>query len=94
MTDAQAVVALGGMFTGIVVTIAIVWGIVHGIRAHANGRQLPDPAVDRELTALRDQMDSMQQQLHETHERLDFTERLLARQHQAEQLPGSGGSAR
>jgi hypothetical protein len=48
---------------------------------------LADPALDRELTALRDHMDAMQQQLHEAQERLDFTERLLAQQRTPEQLP-------
>ncbi|MGH7591400.1 MAG: hypothetical protein ACREL2_08155 [Gemmatimonadales bacterium] len=37
-----------------------------------------DPAVDAEIDALRFQVEDLRQALSETHERLDFTERLLA----------------
>lgn len=37
-----------------------------------------DPALDSEVDALRFQVEDLRQALAETHERLDFTERLLA----------------
>ena len=62
--------------------------VVQGLRAQANARgRLADPALDQELTALRDHMDAMQQQLNEAQERIDFTERMLAQQRTPEQLP-------
>jgi hypothetical protein len=44
---------------------------------------LPDPAVYEELERLRSEMT-------ELHERLDFTERLLAKASERVQLPGAG----
>jgi len=43
----------------------------------------PDPAVYEELQHLRSEMA-------ELHERVDFTERLLAKAREREQLPGAG----
>ena len=88
MDPRETIVAIGGMITGIIVVSAIVWGVVQGLRAQANASsRLSDPALDQELTALRDHMDAMQQQLNEAQERIDFTERLLAQQRTPEQLP-------
>ncbi len=88
MDPRETIVAIAGMITGIIVVSAIVWGVVTGLRAQANARgRLSDPALDQELTALRDHMDAMQQQLNEAQERIDFTERLLAQQRTPEQLP-------
>ncbi len=78
MDNAEALVAIFGMLTGIVVTGAIVWGVVQGIK-HRYGGQLADPALGGEVAALREQVDHLQQQLVEVHERIDFTERLLTR---------------
>lgn len=80
MEPAEAVVALGGMLTGLLTTSIIAWAIVQGLRARAQGQAGNIPRhVEEELVALRDQVDAMQHQLAETHERLDFTERLLTR---------------
>lgn len=47
----------------------------------AQGRSnLPAPATDSRLAALEEEMTEVRRQLEETHERLDFTERLLAQQ--------------
>ncbi len=90
MDPRETIVAIAGMITGIIVVSAIVWGVVTGLRAQANARgRLSDPALDQELTALRDHMDAMQQQLNEAQERIDFTERLLAQSRAPEQLPRS-----
>lgn len=80
MDPGQAIVALGGMLTGLLTTGIIAWAVVHGLRARAQGQAGSIPRqVEEELMALRDQVDAMQQQLIETQERLDFTERLLTR---------------
>ena len=40
-----------------------------------------DPAAGTRLAALEEEMATVRHQLEEAHERLDFTERLLAQQH-------------
>lgn len=88
MTEADAIVAIAGMITGIIIVSAVVWGVLQGIRVQANAKsRLPDPALEREMSALRDHVDAMQQQLNEAQERIDFTERMLAQQRAPDQLP-------
>jgi hypothetical protein len=55
--------------------------IAERIRGRADSQ--PDPAVYEELERLRSEMA-------EIHERVDFTERLLANAREREQLPGAG----
>jgi hypothetical protein len=86
-----------GMATGVITTGLFFWGIVQvsrsqigtavarWIQSHAKG----DPDLMGELLQLREQVDLMQQQLVETQERLDFTERLLTRGQRAP--TGAGG---
>ena len=50
--------------------------IVTSARANAQ-----DPEIGDRLAALEDEVATVRRQLEETHERLDFTERLLAQQH-------------
>ncbi|MEO8636388.1 MAG: hypothetical protein ABI587_14030 [Gemmatimonadales bacterium] len=91
MSESEAIVAIAGMLTGIIITSAIVWGVVQGLRAQANARhRLPDPGLEQEMSAFRDHLDAMQQQLNEAQERIDFTERLLAQQHSPDQLSRGG----
>ena len=49
-----------------------------GTRILGGGVVGTDPAVESEIEALRFQVEDLRQALSETHERLDFTERLLA----------------
>lgn len=80
-----------GMITGIVTTGLFFWGVVQmarspigqalarriqGRHAEADGELLAD------MAAMRDQMEYLQQQVTETQDRLDFTERMLAQQRQ------------
>ena len=44
--------------------------------------------------AILDELESVRQELGEVQERLDFTERLLARQREAERLPAGGSAAK
>ncbi len=86
MNNSEALVAIFGMVTGVLITWGIAWGVVRGIKewrgAGASGRALED-----EVAALRDHMEQLQQQLIEAHERMDFTERLLSQARAPEQLP-------
>ena len=85
-----------GMLTGIVTTGLFFWGVIQVARSpigQALGRRIlgrhghtEDPELLAEVAALRDQVDTLQQQLIETQERVDFTERLLARGRQTNQL--------
>jgi hypothetical protein len=74
----EALIPIFGMLTGTVMTGAVVWGIVQIVRIRTHGSQ-STPELAGEVAALRDQVDSLQQQLLETQERIDFTERLLTR---------------
>jgi hypothetical protein len=94
----EELIPLFGMMTGLVITGLFFWGIVQlsrGPVGQAIGRRLQgrhaqaDPELAAEVAALRDQVDNLQHQLLETQERVDFTERLLARGRQADQIaPG------
>ena len=85
-----------GMITGVLITGLLVIGVVRVMQspvgiALARKIQGGVPEADEELRAevtyLREQVEECQRQLGETHERLDFAERILSRQKQA-QLPG------
>lgn len=86
-----------GMITGVLVTGLLVIGVVRvmqspvGIalaRKIQGGTPDGDEELRAEVTYLRDQVEECQRQLGEAQERLDFTERILSRQNQA-QLPGA-----
>jgi hypothetical protein len=84
----EGLIPIFGMLTGVLVTGAIVWGVVQGLKYRYGGR-LADPALAGEVAALRDQVEQMQHQLAEAQERIDFTERLLSQSRTPEQLPRS-----
>jgi hypothetical protein len=86
-----------GMVTGIITTGLFFWGVVQLARGpvgqalarRIQGRHgVADADLQADMLAVRDQLDFMQQQLSETQERLDFTERLLAQHRQG--LIGEG----
>jgi hypothetical protein len=54
------------------------------VKMRASSRVLPAP--DNETGELRQAFDAMQHRLGELEERLDFTERLLTKQHEADRL--------
>ncbi len=58
--------------------------IAHAIRVNAGNA---DEGLEAEVQELRVGLEDVRHQLAETQERLDFTERLLARQRVPEQLP-------
>ena len=61
--------------------------IAHAIRVNATDEDEVTPELREELAELRREMETVRQELAETHERLDFTERLLAQQRTPDQLP-------
>ena len=62
------------------VAAILVYGAVKiaNIQAQARGRAATDPEADARLQAVERELGSLRQELGEVHERLDFTERLLA----------------
>ncbi len=60
--------------------------IAHSIRARAGGGDVQELRI--ELTEMRQELDQVRQELLETHERLDFSERLLAQGRAPDQLKG------
>ena len=89
-------VPIFGMITGVLITGLLVVGVVRvmhspvGValaRKIQGGLPEPDEELRTEVTYLREQVEDVQRQLGEAQERLDFAERILSRQKQA-QLPG------
>lgn len=87
-----------GMLTGALITGLMAWGVVQiarGPLGQALARRIQgshgsaDSELFAEMQQLREQVDQLQQQLIETQERVDFTERLLAQGRTPERLPGS-----
>jgi len=86
-----------GMITGTLMTVGLIFGVVKlmqgpvGIaisrRIHGHGG---DDDLRNEVAMLRDHVEQLQQELGEAQERIDFTERLLARGSEAGRLPGAG----
>lgn len=95
----DAFIPIFGMLTGLTITGLFFWAgvqvfrgpIGQAIARRINGRAGDPlaPEVVEELRRLSDQVDVLQHQLAETQERVDFTERLLARARAPEALPRS-----
>lgn len=94
----ETLVPIFGMVTGIITTGLFFWGIVQigrGPVGQALARRIqgrhgnPDSELLSEVNQLRDQVDMLHQQLIETQERVDFTERLLSKGRAPESLPRS-----
>lgn len=97
MGDPEVIVPVFGMITGILTIGFMSWGLVRvasGPVGQALARRVQGRHADGDMAgdveALREQVEVLQQQLAETQERVDFTERLLARQERG-QLPGGNG---
>jgi len=56
---------------------------VSKIKAQAGFASSPDPQTARRLDAMENELEALRQEMGETQERLDFTERLLAQQREA-----------
>ena len=93
---AGEMIPLFGMVTGMVMTVAVIFGLVQltkGPVGQALARRIQGRAADRdgevrmELAELRDQVDALRGTLEETQERLDFAERMLSQGRPLDRLP-------
>lgn len=93
---AGQLIPMFGMVTGMVMTVAIIFGLVQLTRGpvgQALARRIQgrggnaDGEVQMELAELRDQVDAIRGTLEETQERLDFAERMLSQGHSLDRLP-------
>ena len=83
----EQLIPIFGMITGVLITGGLIFGVVKvmhspvgiALARKIQGRSADDDDLRAEVGYLRDQVEDMQRQLGETQERLDFTERLLAR---------------
>ena len=62
--------------------------IAHAIRVNASDELEGGGELPEEVAALRREVEQIRLELAETHERLDFTERLLAQGRSPDKLPG------
>jgi Tfp pilus assembly protein PilO len=72
-------------------TVIILWPLMRALGRRLEGRRVADPALMQELESLRErvaELESHQERLAELEERVEFSERLLARAR--EQSPPSG----
>jgi len=58
------------------------------LKAESQRVALPSPETDARIAQLEDEVHSLRQELAETQERVDFTERLLAKRSEGPQLKG------
>lgn len=96
----SGLVPIFGMITGVLTTGLFFWGIVklaqsqvgaalaRRIQGHSAGAEF-EAEFTAELSYLREQVDSLRNELTETQERLDFAERMLAKGRTPERLPGT-----
>jgi hypothetical protein len=63
------------------VVAILAFAVIKVARIITQRPSIQDPDTGARLAALEDEMATVRHQLEETHERLDFTERLLAQQH-------------
>jgi hypothetical protein len=92
-------IPLAGMFTGLLITVAAIWGtvrVVHGPLGQAlaqrlRGRGASDADVSGEMAQLRGQVDQLRRELEETQERVDFAERLLSQRPPTAVISGPEG---
>lgn len=89
-------IPLMGMFTGLIMFVAAAFAVVRiaqgqigqAIARRIHGKGAADPEVRQEIEELRDQVTLLEHRLAENEERLDFTERLLARGKEATRTDG------
>jgi hypothetical protein len=73
-----------GVFIPIAAILA--WGAVRIVTIQAQHKKGDDPETSDRLHALENEVGSLRQELGETQERLDFTERMLSQQRPPERL--------
>lgn len=81
------------VFLGLLATTIILWPIMRAFARRLEGKGAIDPALHAEIEQLQQRMgevDGLQQRVAELEERIDFTERMLARAQAPAALPGEG----
>lgn len=89
-------IPLGGMLTGLLITVAGIWGGVRiaqgplgqAVAHRLRGRGSDSAELGGEVAELREQVDLLRRQLEETQERMDFAERLLSQRPPPVAVPG------
>lgn len=81
MEDILALILIFGGGTLVAISFSPIGRVIAERIRGDRSRVAPDPQVYEEL-------DRMRQEMSELHERVDFTERLLAKAREAERLPG------
>jgi hypothetical protein len=76
---------------GLIATTVILWPIMRALARRLEGKGAADPALHAEIEQLQHRLgevDALQQRVAELEERIDFTERMLARTQAPAALPG------
>ncbi len=79
------------VFLALVATTVILWPIMRALARRLEGKGAADPALQAEIEQLQQRLgevDVLQQRVAELEERIDFTERMLARAQAPAALPG------
>lgn len=79
------------VFMALLATTIILWPIMRAFGRRLEGKALPDPALHAEIEQLQQRLgevDVLHQRVAELEERIDFTERMLARAPAQAALPG------
>lgn len=87
--DKQALAMLIPIIALSIPVVAIIMGsLVKMARLKAQGQDALGPEASVRLAALEDDVAQMRQELADTHERLDFAERMIAAKSESSQLKG------
>jgi hypothetical protein len=81
------------VFLGLLATTIILWPVMRAFARRLEGKASTDPALHAEIEQLQQrlaEMDGLQHRVAELEERIDFTERMLARPQAPAALPGDG----
>ena len=81
------------VFLGLLATTIILWPVMRAFARRLEGKAGADPALHAEIEQLQHRLgevDGLQQRVAELEERIDFTERMLARAQAPAALPGDG----
>ncbi len=79
------------VFMALVATTLVLWPVVRALARKLEGKGTADPALHAEIEQLRQRLgevDVLHQRVAELEERIDFTERMLARAQTPAALPG------
>jgi len=93
MPEEVAILAFTGILAGTIIVSQIVRTVGRLVERKSAAAVRADEltAVRVEMEALRASVEGLRQELGEVEERIDFAERLLARERQAERLPKGEG---